>query len=364
MLIISPIVKIILKITSLVFFALTVLCCFGGYFPPQIFTLPSVLVLAAPYMLTASALIIVVWFCLKSWIIASVGVITLIICSTPLRMNFPFSHPKEANPGATTFKLLTWNVAHGMDFSGADSTERRTFRRILAEKADIVCLQELRHYDEPKIYQDQKELMDSLYALYPYRERFGGYDVAIWSKYPFTRLAQAEDHYYPNARFARFNINGNPFLLCNVHLTSYNLDDQEQSVISGIKSPEGLENSLKNFKHTVYNKLGAAFNLRAGVTKNLLWNISAYRGPVIVCGDFNDVPGSWTYRLFLSEGFKDAYCATNFWGTTTFNNHFLFFHIDQILYRGRVRPLTVDRIDMKSSDHYGLTATFEFGNEH
>ncbi|MDE7510540.1 MAG: endonuclease/exonuclease/phosphatase family protein, partial [Muribaculaceae bacterium] len=81
--------------------------------------------------------------------------------------------------------------------------------------------------------------------------------------------------------------------------------------------------------------------------------------PTVICGDFNDVPASWTYRLFLKEGFKDAYCATNFFPTYTFYPHGFYFHLDQMLYRGDIRPLGVDRLDIRTSDHLPLLATFE-----
>ncbi len=360
MFIVSPIVKLILKIATLVVYFITLLCCFGGYVPPEILALPSVLVLALPYMVIATVILILIWLLRKAWIISAIGIITLIIGWTPIHMNFPFNRPHEPVADAVTFKLLTWNVAHGVEFTKPDDDDNRTFRAILHEDADIVCLQEMKNFSVKAIPNMSQELYDSICAKYPYRERYDAHDVQIFSKYPFTRMRQAEDHYYPNARFARFSIEGHSFMLCNVHLTSYAIDPKDQTVISGIRSPQGLEHSLKNFKNTVYHKLTTSFPLRSGVTKNLLWNIREYRGPVIVCGDFNDVPASWTYRLFIKDGFKDAYAETNMFSTATFYNNFLFFHIDQIMYRGLIRPLNVERIDIRSSDHYGLTAVFEF----
>lgn len=360
MIIISPLIRLILKIATIVIFFLTALCAYGGYIPPSLFALPSVAVLALPYMVVISVVLIIVWLLAKGWLTAAVGIIMLIICWTPVSMHFPFNSPAEPTPGADTFRLLTWNVAHGEDFRKPEDPGNRTFETILEEDADIVCLQEMVDFNPKLIHNMTQSLYDSICQRYPYREKFGSYDVQVWSKYPFTRLPQAEDHYYPNARFVRFDIKGHKFMLCNVHLTSYKLDAKDQKVLADMRSPEGIENSLKNFKHTIYNKLTASFPVRAGVTSNLLWNIRAYRGPVIVCGDFNDVPASWTYRLFLKDGFKDAYTETNFFSTDTFYNNLLFFHIDQIMYRGLIRPLSVDRIDIRSSDHYGLVAEFEF----
>lgn len=360
MFIVSPILKLFLKIASLVIYFLTALCAFGGYVPPEVMALPSVMVLALPYMVILSVVAILAWLMNKSWLIAGIGILMLIICWTPVHMNFPFNTSKKPADNAVTFTLLTWNVAHGEDFTKPDASFNRTFHTILEKDADIVCLQEMISFTPSEIPNMTQELYDSICSRYPYREKYNAHDVQIFSKYPFTRLPQAEDHYYPNARFARFKIKGHPFMLCNVHLTSYAIDPKDQTVISGIRSPQGLEHSLKNFKNTLYHKLSKSFPLRSGVTKNLLWNIREYQGPVIVCGDFNDVPASWTYRLFIKDGFRDAYADTNPFCTATFYNNFLFFHIDQIMYRGMIRPLWVDRIDVRSSDHYGLISEFEF----
>lgn len=360
MIIVSPLIKLFFKIATLVIYLLTAFCAFGGYIPPELFSLPSVMVLALPYMVILSVVLIIIWCLNRSFVVSGIGVLMLIICWSPISMNFPFHSSHDPKQDSVRFKLLTWNVAHGVDFTKPESTDNRTFRTILRLDADIVCLQECINFSVKGIPNMSQELYDSICAKYPYRERYNAHDVQIFSKYPFTRLPQAEDHYYPNARFARFNIEGHPFMLCNVHLTSYAIDPKDQKVISGIRSPQGLEHSLKNFKNTLYQKLTKSFPLRSGVTKNLLWNIREYKSPVIVCGDFNDVPASWTYRLFIKDGFKDAYADTNPFCTATFYNNFLFFHIDQIMYKGLIRPLWVDRIDVRSSDHYGLIAEFEF----
>ena len=312
MILISPILKLTLRIFTFAIYLLTACCAFGGYISPHVFALPSAMVLGLPYMVILTVVLIIMWCLLRGWITAGLGVVMLIACWTPVRMLFPFNTADKPTPGADTISILTWNVGHGKDFVKPDYPGSRTFETILKENADIVCLQ---------------ELMDLVPGRVP---------------------------------MVRFDIKGHRFMLCNVHLPSYRLDDNEQKILSSIRSPQGVEESIRNFKNGIYAKLTRSFPIRSEVTRNLLWNLAQYHGPVIVVGDFNDVPASWTYRLFLKDGFKDAYTATNFFSTDTFYNNMLFFHIDQVMYRGMVKPLSVDRIDVRSSDHYGLKAVFEF----
>ena len=360
MILISPILKLTLRIFTFAIYLLTACCAFGGYISPHVFALPSAMVLGLPYMVILTVVLIIMWCLLRGWITAGLGVVMLIACWTPVRMLFPFNTADKPTPGADTISILTWNVGHGKDFVKPDYPGSRTFEAILKENADIVCLQELMDFAPGQVPNLSQSLYDSICTLYPYRSRMEAYDVQLWSKYPFQRIWQKTDHYFGNIRMVRFDIKGHRFMLCNVHLPSYRLDDNEQKILSSIRSPQGVEESIRNFKNGIYAKLTRSFPIRSEVTRNLLWNLAQYHGPVIVVGDFNDVPASWTYRLFLKDGFKDAYTATNFFSTDTFYNNMLFFHIDQVMYRGMVKPLSVDRIDVRSSDHYGLKAVFEF----
>lgn len=84
------------------------------------------------------------------------------------------------------------------------------------------------------------------------------------------------------------------------------------------------------------------------------------KGPMIICGDFNDVPESYAYRLLKGNDLKDAYVETGFGPMITYNAHAFWFHLDQIFYRGALRPLSVRKGKTKLSDHYPLFAEFEF----
>lgn len=84
--------------------------------------------------------------------------------------------------------------------------------------------------------------------------------------------------------------------------------------------------------------------------------------PVIVCGDFNDVPVSYTYRQ-LSRGLSDAFLtgsASRFALGHTYVRHHLGIRIDYILHSPSFRA-TDFRIDpLPYSDHYPIRATLHW----
>ena len=69
------------------------------------------------------------------------------------------------------------------------------------------------------------------------------------------------------------------------------------------------------------------------------------------------MPLSYTWRLFNSSGFRDAYVDAGNGPMYTFNAFHMLFHIDQILYRGDMRAVSVEKGRLKASDHHPVSAT-------
>ena len=80
---------------------------------------------------------------------------------------------------------------------------------------------------------------------------------------------------------------------------------------------------------------------------------------VIVCGDMNDVPTSYVYRVIRGKDLRDAWYDVGMGYAYTYNRHHLRYRIDQVLYRGDVRALEAERVIGGSSDHYPMMVTFD-----
>lgn len=78
--------------------------------------------------------------------------------------------------------------------------------------------------------------------------------------------------------------------------------------------------------------------------------LDAGEGPVIICGDFNDTPASYTYRTVkgdLTDGFRD--CGSGF--GYTFRQLKRIFRIDYIIYSPDFKGVTYDSPNLDYSDH-------------
>lgn len=364
-----PIAKPILRVAgfaaSLILYALTILGAYGGRFNTDIFTFPSVLVLILPWLATATLIVTIIWFCLKRILPGVLGVLAVIASWGPISTVSPIALSKEPKQGAETFTLLTYNMIHGWDQENKPSTSNRTVQYILSTDADIVCLQECMNLDLngdiPGLTQAQ---YDSIRERYPYILGDKKYDIKLLSKYP-ARYVPGTNYItqpYDKRRYCFFKVNvkGREMTVIGVHLMSFMLTEKEREVVTEIRSVETAKESYSELKTDIRDKLTQGFRRRKRDSEILREVIDTIKGPLLICGDFNDVPESYAYRLIRGTDMKDAYVETGFGPLITYNQHAFWFHLDQILYRGDLRALSVKKGKTKVSDHYPLLAEFEF----
>lgn len=362
MIVVSPILRTIGRILSYLLYLVTLVAAYGGTFSPHIFTVPAALTLVFPYLALASFLVAVFWFIARRWISGGLGILILFACWTPLTMAFPLKFSSKPTPGRKTFSIVSYNILHFEDMRSKDSSGNRSAEWLLDTDADIVCLVEYFGFNLQQEPLPGAEYTAKLKERYPYVVSAGGsHDMTVLSKYPVEPITLPS----LNATlplcysFWRVKIDGQPLTIAVVHLPSFSLSDEERKVITDMgRSP--MKNTVNEFKGPIRGKLSHAFSVRAIATTELVSALSNIKGPVIVCGDFNDVPASWTYRHFLDNGFHDAFAETNFGPMHTYNAHLMYFHLDQIMYRGALKALDLHRGKIDSSDHYPLVAQFEF----
>lgn len=262
--------------------------------------------------------------------------------------------PTEPDPGEPVLSILTWNVLHGSDLEHPESEEARTLQTILKTDADVVCLQEIFGFNGKVLSHFSEATMDSLRKVYPYELGDGTYDLRILSKYPLRHIYFGSVNRVNLAEYFTVKTPAREIAMANVHLPSFALDADEKTIFTKHNARE-----KEKLGHDIVRKMKYAFPLRAEAAEKVLTGFEDLAMPTIVCGDFNDVPASWTYRLFLKAGFQDAYVASNFFPTYTFYPNMFYFHLDQVFYRGGVRPLSVERLNVRTSDHMPLLAKFQ-----
>ena len=350
------------KILTVILYGFTLLSAYGGYINPERMTLPAIAVLLFPYFAIATLIVSVIWLIIKKFPTGCIGIAVLLACGPTFPEALPFRFPATASDPGKTFKMVTFNCLHLTDARKKNKKSSRSVSYLLKSGADFICLQELMYYDAKYLKPTTPAQMDSLLSAYPYHSANTRKEIKFLSKYPYKQIDYKLGNagYYSNFGVYRVYIDNDSLTVINVHLPSFALTDNERNIIKDAAIYKTTKSSIKKFEGPMMRKMRKAFRERAKVAKALAELASKIEGPMIICGDFNDVPGSWTYRQFINAGLNDAYAETGFGHLITYNMHLMFFHIDQILYKGGLMPLYVKKGKVNSSDHYPLEAEFEF----
>jgi len=334
---------------------------YGGSTDPKTSPLSALMCLTMPLWLFFDLIIIVldIWLRRRMLFIIAIG---LIVTAGPILTIAPINIPHGAlssEEKSRSFTILTYNVMNFADTQGIyPDNGNRTIDYILSTDASLVFLQEVIKKKVKENYNITQAQRDSLEARYPYRS--SGRDGLIFlSKYPFEEKSfPREDNY--SAEMARYivDIDGRKLTVYGVHLQSLELKADDRRLFRELTDMNIRKEELHNIRSQLLSKFKYAGIIRADQSRRLLNEMGEINNDIILCGDFNDVAGSYSYRMFINAGFRDAYADVAFGPTITYHANHFFFHIDQVLYHGNIIPVEIKRGNIPSSDHYPLLTTF------
>jgi endonuclease/exonuclease/phosphatase (EEP) superfamily protein YafD len=109
---------------------------------------------------------------------------------------------------------------------------------------------------------------------------------------------------------------------------------------------------------SVARKLKCAFERRSDEIDEILESMPLFHGPIIMCGDFNDTPMSFTYRQMQKAGFVDSFTKVGRGIKPTYAGKLPLMRIDYIWGNDKVKPLKFKRFRYKASDHYPIMLDF------
>lgn len=365
--ILSPFFFLAMRIFSVVVYLATILAAFGGRVNPDYLTFPSILTLVFPYLAILTIILVVFWALSRKIFFCGFGILTIILCLTPMSDAFPLASSRKPSGEGRVFKVMSWNVIHTRDVRQPDYPGNRAVEYMINSGADVIGLVELKEFSKNEMPNFTQSLKDSLFSVYPYHTGLKSSDIKVLSKYPVERIEKFSVDPSGKCRYDFFKIqfpDNHELVLAMVHLFSFGLSDEERMVVTEINSVQTAKTSMREFKGPIRSKLSHAFRERAMDAKMLREELDdiSLDIPLIVCGDFNDVPASWTYNVVRGDDLHDAYSETNFGPAITYNLHAFYFHIDQMLYRGPIEALNLTVGKINSSDHYPLIGEFQFLN--
>ena len=314
---------------------------FGGDVQPAGNTARAMLVYALPILMIANFIFLVYWLIRLRFHWALMPLITLLCCIPYAGTIFQFGSVDEKADVKPGIKLATYNVAR---FSG--ETTGFIAQDILAEmkrqKVDIACLQEYNDFSA------DKKNSDSYQDYFPHYA-FGNNDMVIYSRYPIVNKKNIDFQQTNNsAMWVEVNVNDNIYRIYNVHLETTGINSAlHQAAKLSKKGVEVQGNALVN---ALYGGYTIGMIARSGQANMLAMDMRESEAPVIVCGDFNDVPYSYVYNTMLGDkidGFKE--CGSGFMYTYRGDKKV---RIDYIFHDKGLEGLSYYKKDLSYSDHY------------
>lgn len=362
----KKIAKILWLTGTTVLSVLTVVSANGGLVDPCIWIIPSFLAMAFPMFILANcAAGIVNLFVSRKAAVVQLAALLLSVSGLVSYCPVNYPRPDEASfPPERLLRCMTYNT-HGFDDPEQiypDSTNR-TVTQFINSGADLIALQEVYLIQPNAINHVTQAQVDSINSIYPYRISDNEF-IYFLSKYPLQKIEVPQPQStYASWGMAETEIGGMRLLVVCIHLQSLGLTDDDKQGYMNITNGQD-EANWKSDTKSLYRKLADAFILRANQANMLAAQLDslAYDN-VLLCGDFNDIAGCYAMRRLRRVGMKDAYAEAGTGPLITYNANRFYFHIDQILYRGALRPLSISRGRIPSSDHYPLHCTFLIDNQ-
>ena len=318
----------------------------------------SCLGMAFPGFLIANLLFLFFWLTFK-WKKAWIPVVGYILVYGPISLYMPL-HTSQTPPEGT-IKLISYNVCqYGGNYKYEQGFEK-VYEYLTEQDADIVCLQE--DVDTWRRYVKQW-----YEKIYPYNDTtiFNPQDasingVGIHTKFPIIRKERIRYESAGNGSVAYYlQVDNDTLLVINNHLEGTHLSNEDRDKYKQMISGKMEKDTAKAETMFLIEKLGKYAAKRAPEAEAVHDYIEAHRQyPIIVCGDFNDNPISYSRRT-IAQGLTDCYQTTGNGIGLSYNQKGFFVRIDHILVSDHFEPYNC-YIDSKmdASDHNPIICTLK-----
>lgn len=296
-----------------------------------------------------------------------IGVLAITICWVPLKhlvkikMTSNFTLKKHP----ANIRVMSWNVEHFDILEHKTHPERKQMMIDIINnyQPDIACFQEMVASDSiPGAINSLPEFMSKLKMkdyLYSYNkkldfDRSHRFGIITFSKYPIINkhtLSYAPNDYNSIFQYIDIVKDADTFRVFNLHLQSLKFSDRNRAYL------DNPQNDSKKIKESVsvLKKLKIGFLRRQAQSERVKKAINESPYPVMVCGDFNDVPNSYAYQT-IGKGLKNAFAEKGTGIGRTFYSISPTLRIDNIFVSQQFTVEQYVRIKKKLSDHFPIIA--------
>lgn len=311
----------------------------SAYISPETVRLLSLAGLAFPFFLGGTVFMFFISL-LFAWRRSWIPLVGLLLCGPTVYRYFPINLPSPAPK--QSLKVMTYNTAGFGLWTGDnkskndDEGNNRLVRDILRENPDIVGYQEGFYGNS---YTKHVEPMLKRNGMYHKSVLANGNYIGCISRYPILETDTICKTDVPNAVLFKIKLsNADTLHFIVMHLKSMNLSEEERNTfkenVDQLRDDDNTDSLNYAGLFHLARKIARASEPRAQQADIIAKYIEENKHRnIIVCGDFNDTPVSYTYQRIASAGnLDDAFVEAGNGLGRTFNRHAMVVRIDHILY--------------------------------
>ncbi len=355
--------------------SINILACLGlaaSYFAPvtnpeELWFL-AVLGLGAPYLLIVNLVFVFIWIVFRRWYFI-LSLLLLILGWGNFTKIIGTNITSKEVEGEKQLKVMSYNVQNFDLYNWTENEESRDrmLELIKDQDPDIIAFQEFYTEEDDDHFHNIRLLVNELDFKYfhfektltlEYKNHWG---LATFSKYPLEN----------KNRVPIEGSRGNLITYCDVKLPENGKTQYARVFNVHLQSIGFGRNDYKFFKKfqiqnpdiesskSVLRKLKNAY-IKRGQQADLLKDLTDQSPiPVIVCGDFNDTPISYTYQKIKGD-LKDAFLESGFGLGGTYAGPLPSFRIDYILVDTLFQPNNFEVIEKDYSDHFPVSVVLNY----
>ncbi len=352
-------------VTNFIVAILFLFGCYGYLFNPKYFWFISLLTLSVFYFLLLLIAFIFFWLFIKP-VRTLISVIALMLAFKPISniIAFNLSNSFTKEKLNHTLRIMTWNVAqfNVMENKNHPEIKNKMLNTINEYQPDIACFQEMVAEDSTIIDHGhineylRKLNFNNYFYSYNSKEDFWGYahfGLIIFSKFPIINKKTVSFYPYDyNSIFQFIDIvkNKDTFRIFNIHLQSLrfsrsNLKYLDMPTVEDARAIKESKNIISKFKIGFIKRQIQADRIQAEI------KTSPY--PIIITGDFNDVPNSYAYHTIGKE-LTNAFVEKGNGIGRTYSGLSPVLRIDNIFVDKKMEVLQFQLVKKKLSDHFSI----------
>ena len=324
----------------------------------------STLGLAFPNIMAANMLFLLIFitFC---WRRAWLPVAAFVLAYQPISLYVPLNGSGQQADGGETLTVMSYNVqgfgGPGPEHDNDNVALNQIVSYVRQQQPDLLCVQEVQ--DDKR---NAKMRLDSLFAhsdtITLVRTKLSYNALGLFTRYPILRRERIHYDSRTNGSVAWTLLRGRDTLfVVNNHLESTHLCKSLRNTYKNMLHGDEPADTVRLQSRHIAGVLAGSAATRAMQARTVADYTDSVRRRhpdwlVIVCGDFNDQPISYTHRV-MARNLTDCFqTAGNGVGWSMLAKAFPV-RIDNILCSDRLTPFScrVDR-SFTASDHHPIVA--------